>query len=112
MRGGEAQRGAIHPGTLGVVGPCLFKAGPPPGALGSCRGPKWALALMLQAENRMRAAKRHQGCLSGGEMPQHGFMAERLLGGRGRGAAVPHSHEGQRRGAWFPLQQEGERLDT
>lgn len=53
---------------------------PPPGAQGSCRGPEWASALMLQAENRMRAAKRHRGCLSGGETPQHGFMVERLLG--------------------------------
>lgn len=28
-------------------------------------------------------------------MPQHGFMAERLLGGGGGEPAVPHPHEGQ-----------------
>lgn len=63
-QGGEAPRGARHPGTLGVVGPCLSQVCPPHGALGRCRGLEWAPALMLQAENRMRAAKRHQGCLS------------------------------------------------
>lgn len=57
MQGGEAPRGAHHPGTLGVDGPCLSQVFPPHGALGSCRGLEWAPALMLQAENRMRAAK-------------------------------------------------------
>ena len=50
---------------------------------------------MLQAENRMRAAKRHQGCLSGGETPQHGFMLRRFLGGGAAGPAVPHPHKGR-----------------
>jgi hypothetical protein len=105
MQGGEAPRGAHHPGTLGVAGPLLVPNLSPPGAMGSCRELEWAPALMLQAENRMRAAKRHQGCLSGGEMPQHGFMAERLLGGGGGEPAVPHPHKGQRRGLWPQLQQ-------
>lgn len=90
-QGGGASRGARHPGTLGVVGPCLSRVCPPPGALGSCRGFEWAPALMLQAENRMRAAKRHQGCLSREEMPQHGFMSERLLGGRKWRTSCPPS---------------------
>lgn len=105
------------PSTLapwGWWGPCWSKACSPPGALGSCRGPEWAPALILQAENRTRAAKRYQGCLSGGEMPQHGFMAKRLLGGRGRGTSCPPSSQRTNRGGDCGLgrQQEGERLET
>lgn len=116
MRGGEAQRGASTLAPWGWTvggGPAHPGLVPAPGALGSCRGPEWALALMLQAENRMRAAKRHQGCLSGGETPQHGFMAKRLLGGGAVDQLSPIFTKGrQRRGPWPPWQQEGERLDT
>lgn len=84
-QGGEAPRG-----------------GPPPWHPGG----GWAPALMLRAENRTRAAKRHQGCLSGEEMPQHGFMAERLLGGGSGEPAVPHPHKGLCKGLRTHLQQE------
>lgn len=42
----QTRRGEALKRGLGC--PCLPKACPLPGALGSCRGPKWAPALMLE----------------------------------------------------------------
>lgn len=58
----------------------MSKVCPPPEALAAAEA-RVGLSSEASSRNRMRAAKRHQGCLSGGETPQHGFMAERLLAG-------------------------------
>lgn len=97
--GGQWEGGAAHPRLVPVLGP------------GQLQGARVGPGSVLQAENRMRTAKRYQGCLSGGETPQHGFMAK-VTGGGAAGPAVPIFLKGkQRRGPWPPWQQEGERLD-
>lgn len=91
----------------------MSKVCPPPEALAAAEA-RVGPSSEASSRNRMRAAKRHQGCLSGGETPQHGFMAERLLAGERVGdqlspiltkdkqkeGAVASEEESRRRAGW------------